>query len=167
MPNKARKDQEAWVSGLKSVLRDSCGAAWRITEQSGRAKLDIRLDDGSRKYKSLPIPWDRAHARRIQETVESIHRGVEKGLSIDEAIKRTEITSAPKISHQSNPQVLLKAWVEFEDHKINTENLDQGNFNKKFGGEANADIVPARKKAQGQTYLKIKANADAEAANEL
>ena len=103
MPNKARKDQEAWVAGLKSVLRDSCGTAWRITEQSGRAKLDIRLDDGSRKYKTLPIPWDRAHARRIQETVESLHREVDKGRSLDEAIRRTEFTDAPKISHQPNP----------------------------------------------------------------
>ena len=118
MPNKARKDQEAWVMGLKSVLRDSCGPAWRVTEQSGKAKLDIRLSDGSRKYKTIPVPWDRAHARRIQETVETIHREVEKGRSIDEAIKRIEITDAPKISHQQNPKLILDVWVKFEKKSI-------------------------------------------------
>ena len=65
-----------------------------------KAKLDIRLSDGSRKYKTIPVPWDRAHSRRIQETVETIHREVEKRKSIDEAIKRIEFTDAPKISHQ-------------------------------------------------------------------
>ena len=91
MPNKARKDQEAWVMGLKSVLRDSFGPAWRVTEQSGKAKLNIRLSDGSRKYKTIPVPWDRAHSRRIQETVEMIHREVEKRKSIDEQLKELNL----------------------------------------------------------------------------
>ena len=135
------------------------------------------MDDGSRKYKTLPIPWDRAHARRIQETVESIRRETKKGLSIEEAIKRTELTDAPKISYQKNPKLILDAWVKFEDYKINTKNLDQRHFNKKFGGEPNDDVKkfpnakePKRKKergAVGQTYLRIKANADAEDANDL
>jgi len=167
VPNKARQDQEAWVAGLKLVLRDWCGTAWRITPQSGKAKLDIRLDDGSRKYKTLPIPWDRAHARRIQETVETIHRGIEKGLSIDEAIKRTEITDAPKISHEPNPQLILEAWKEYEKFKIKDEGLDQANFNRNYGGERNKDIEPKRAKASGKTYLRIKANAKAEDANDL
>ena len=162
MPNKARKDQEEWVMGLKSVLRDSCGPAWRVTEQAGKAKLDVRLSDGSRKYKTLPIPWDRAHARRIQETVESIHREVDKGRSINEAIRRTELTDAPKISHEPNPKLILEAWKEFENHKIKTEKLGQGSFNKKYGGPKNLDIVPPRKEDMGATYLRIKANATAE-----
>ena len=63
MPNKARNDQPEWVIGLKSVIRTTCGPAWRVSPQSGKVKLDIRLDDGSRKYKTLAIPWDRAHGR--------------------------------------------------------------------------------------------------------
>ena len=65
MPNKARNDQPEWVIGLKSVIRTTCGSAWRVSPQSGKVKLDIRLDAGSRRYKTLAIPWDRAHGRRI------------------------------------------------------------------------------------------------------
>ena len=167
MPNKARSNHEEWLVGLKSVLRTTCGSAWRITQQSGRTKLDIRMDDGSRKYKTLPIPWDRAHARRIQETVESIAKNVEKGLSIDEAIQRTDISDAPKISREPNPQLILDAWKNYEKFKIDTEGLDQASFNKKYGGEANKECNPPRKKAQGQTFLRVKANAKAEDANDL
>jgi len=125
------------------------------------------MDDGSRKYKTLPIPWDRAHARRIQETVESIAKNVEKGLSIDEAIQRTDISDAPKISREPNPQLILDAWKNYEKFKIDTEGLDQASFNKKYGGEANKECNPPRKKAQGQTFLRVKANAKAEDANDL
>ena len=174
---RARNENPEWVVGLRAVLRDSVGSPYRVYPDKGRTKLDIRLEEGSRKFKTLPIPWDRAHSRRIQETVESIKRGIDKGLSINEAIRRTELTDAPKISHQQNPKKILEAWVKFEDYKINTKNLDQRHFNKKFGGEPNDDKKefpnakePKRKKergAVGQTYLRIKANADAEDANDL
>ena len=174
---KARKDTAEWIVGLRSTLRGSIGSAWRVSEHRSKAKLDIRFDDGSRRYKTLPIPWDKAHARRIQETVESLHREVDSGTSLDEAIRRTEFSDAPKISNQQNPQKILDAWVKFEDYKINTKNLDQKNFNKKFGGEPNDDVKkfpnakePKRTEkrgAVGQTYLRIKANAGAEDANDL
>ena len=129
---RARKENPEWVVGLRAILRDSVGSPYRVYPDKGRTKLDIRLDEGSRKFKTLPIPWDRAHSRRIQETVESIHRGINKGLSIDEAIRRTELTDAPKISHQPNPKLLLDAWIQFEQHKIKTDKLDQDSFNKTF-----------------------------------
>jgi len=164
---RARSKNPEWVIGLRAILRDSIGTPWRIYEDKKRAKLDVRLSDGSRKFKTLPIPWDKAHARRIQETVESIAKNVEKGQSLDEAIKRTEITDAPKISNEPNPQLLLNAWQKFEEYKISTEGLDQASFNKKYGGEGNKKCDPPRLKTQGQTYLRIKAKAKAEDANDL
>ena len=164
---RARKENPEWVMGLRAILRDTVGAAFRVYEDKSRAKLDIRLDDGSRKYKTLPIPWDKAHARRIQETVETINKGIKKGLSVDEAIRRTQISDAVKISHQPNPKIILEAWKEFEKFKIKDHSLDQGSFNKKYGGDKNLDLVPPRTHDQGATYLRIKANATAEDANDL
>ena len=74
----SKSDTPEWVIGLRSVIKDNCGAAYRIMEHRGKCKLDVRLSDGSRKYKQLGIPWDRYHARRIQETVEQISANVEK-----------------------------------------------------------------------------------------
>ena len=166
---RARKENPEWVMGLRAILRDTVGAAYRVYEDKSRTKLDIRMDDGSRKYKTLPIPWDKAHARRIQETVETIRAGIKKGLSVDEAIRKTQISDAVKISHQPNPKLILDAWKKFEKFKTKDHSLDQGSFNKKYGGEQNLDLVPPRKNPQGQgaTYLRIKANASAENANDL
>ena len=74
----SKSDTPEWVIGLRSVIKDNCGAAYRIMEHRGKCKLDVRLSDGARKYKQLGIPWDRYHARRIQETVEQISANVEK-----------------------------------------------------------------------------------------
>ena len=71
MTTPPRKDP--WVESLRGIIKSTCGSAWRITNGKGKFKLDVRLDDNSRKYKTFNIPWDKAHARRIQETVEQIH----------------------------------------------------------------------------------------------
>ena len=155
MPNKARNDQPEWVIGLKSVIRTTCGSAWRVSPQSGKVKLDIRLDDGSRRYKTLAIPWDRAHGRRIQETIEEIHQLTERGFSIDDAIERVKVIDAPKVVNEGNAELLKDAWAKYEIFKVKTDGILQKTWNKEYGGEAHDeddDALPKRIKAGGKTY---------------
>ena len=67
------------------------------------------MSDGSRKYKTLPIPWDRYHARRIQETVEAIFGNVERGMVIDDAIASVPLSANQKVVNVSDPKLLLDA----------------------------------------------------------
>ena len=156
MPNNARSNQDEWVAALKATIKDVCGSAWRVTPQSGKCKLDIRMSDGSRKYKTLPIPWDRYHARRIQETVEAIFGNVERGMAIDDAIASVPLSDKQKVINVSDPKLLLDAWAKFEEYKVKIDGLQQENWNIEYGGEKNRSIEPPRTKPTGKTYLVLK-----------
>ena len=165
MTTPPRKDP--WVESLRGIIKSTCGSAWRITNGKGKFKLDVRLDDNSRKYKTFNIPWDKAHARRIQETVEQIHLLTTQGFSIDEAFKRADISKDPKVRKKPNPKILLDAFAQFELFKIETEGMKQKTWNKEYGGEKNTSIKPPRIKATGKTYSHLVNVADAENAEDL
>ena len=61
---------------------------------------------------------------------------------------------------------LFPPKYSFEKFKIKDHSLDQGSFNKKYGGDKNLDLVPPRTHDQGAAYLRIKASATAEDAND-
>ena len=145
-----------WVIGIRSVIKDNCGAAWRIGEHRGKAKLDVRLSDGSRKYKQLGIPWDRFHARRIQETVEQIYANVDRGMSIDDAIASVPLNTNQKVVNVSDPKLLLDAWEKYEEFKVKIDGMKQSTWNKEYGGEINNNIEPKRIKITGKTYKVLK-----------
>ena len=155
-----------WIVGLRSVIKDNCGSAWRIMEHRGKCKLDVRLSDGSRKYKQLGIPWDRYHARRIQETVEQISANVDSGMDINEAIAAVPLNTNQRVINVADPQILLDAWVKFETYKTNTDVI-QSTWNKEWGGEKNLDISPARVKQTGKTYKILLKVADSLNADQL
>ena len=165
MQTPPHKDQ--WVESLRGIIKASCGSAWRITNGKGKFKLDVRLEDNSRKYKTFDIPWDKAHARRIQETVEQIHLFTTQGLSIDEAFKRIAVSSDPKVKKKPNPKILLDAFAEYEKYKVETQGINQKTWNKEYGGEKNLDIKPPRIKATGKTYSHLLKVADAENSEDL
>ena len=156
MPNNARANQDEWVAAIRATIRDVCGSAWRVTPQSGKTKLDVRLSDGSRKYKTLPIPWDRFHARRIQETVEAIFGNVERGMGIDDAIASVPLSDNQKVVNVSDPKLLLDAWAKYEEYKVKIDGVSQANWNREYGGEVNHKIKPERIKVTGKTYLILK-----------
>lgn len=60
---------------------------WRVAEQRGRAKLDVRFSDGSRAYAVLPVSWSPAQARAIQQMVEDIARQLATGRTFNEALQ--------------------------------------------------------------------------------
>ena len=58
-----------WVQGLRTQLRSTVGPAFRVGEQRGRAKLDVRYSDGSRGTAVLPLEWLPAQAGAIEKLV--------------------------------------------------------------------------------------------------
>jgi hypothetical protein len=82
----SRAEAPFWVQGLRSQLRSSVGSAWRVTEQRGKAKLDVRFADGSRRTAVLPMPWLPVQARSIQEAIEEIARRVAAGRPFPDAV---------------------------------------------------------------------------------
>ena len=162
--------KEPWVESLRGIIKASCGSAWRITNGKGKFKLDVRLEDNSRKYKTFNIPFDRAHSRRVQETVEQIHLLTTQGLSIDEAFKRVNISSDPKVRKKPDKKILLDAFAQFELFMVETKGMKQKTWNKEYGGEAHdkdSKVIPRRVKATGKTYTHLLNVADAENSEDL
>ena len=162
---RARNQNPEWVIGLRSSLRLTCGPSWRVINHRGKCKLDIRLASGKRKYKTLGISWDFAHARRIQESVEQIYSNVQKGLTIDEAIEAAGITNNPKVLDEVDPQILLNAFAKYETHYVKTLGYTQSNWNKEWGGlphDKDSEITPKRVKPGGKTYKALVKVADAQ-----
>ena len=58
MPTK-NATTEFWVKGLRQQLKltEKVGSSYRISQQSGKCKLDVRYKDNSRSYATLPIDW--------------------------------------------------------------------------------------------------------------
>ena len=167
---RARNQNPEWVIGLRSSLRLTCGPSWRVVEHRGKCKLDIRLANGKRKYKTLGISWDFAHARRIQESVEQIYSNVQKGLTIDEAVEAAGITNNPKVLDEVDPQILLNAFAKYETHYVKTLGYTQSNWNKEWGGlphDKDSEITPKRVKAGGKTYKALVKVADAQSVDKL
>ena len=74
-----------WEVGL--LLRNEIRSAFWIGEQRGKAKLDVRFSDNTRKTKSLGIQCLQASADGIHKAVEAVAQGVAVGLIIGEALE--------------------------------------------------------------------------------
>ena len=68
----SRKHADDWVLALRNQLKLSVGSAYRVGEQRGKTKLDIRFQNGTSQLKTLDIAWLPANSRLIQESVEKI-----------------------------------------------------------------------------------------------
>ena len=120
---RARTSNPDWVQALRTLLRREIGSAWCVVEQRGRTKLNVRLDDGSRAYATLPISWDAASARAIQDAVEEVARLVRKGRSLKAAVATVSGTVekapiAPAGARSDSSQQLMAAWRAFGDFKV-------------------------------------------------
>ena len=106
-----------WEAGLRNQLSNTVGSAYRIGEQRGKAKLDVRFSDGTRKTKSLGIPWLQASAGGIQKAVEAIAQGVAVGLTVEEALEahQGQQKQAPLPTKKVDPNQLVSLfdqWLE-------------------------------------------------------
>ena len=114
----ARKHAEPWVLTLRDTLKAEVGAAYRIGEQRGKAKLDVRFDDGSRKTTNLDIQWLPVNARTIRERVEKIAGLIAGGHTLASAVEQlTGKTKSAPIS--TNPAIneLMASWNAYGEDK--------------------------------------------------
>ena len=70
---------------LRAQLKLSIGSAYRVGEQRGKTKLDVRFQNGTRQYATLDIAWLPANSRKIQDSVEKIAGLVTGGRNVKEA----------------------------------------------------------------------------------
>ena len=82
-----RSDAPPWVQGLRAQLKSTVGPAYRLGEQSGKAKLDVRYADGTRGTAVLPVLWVPGQARHIQEVVERVAQQLAMGLTLRQALE--------------------------------------------------------------------------------
>ena len=61
-----RSDSPIWVQGLRAQLRTTVGPAFRLGEQRGKAKLDVRYADSTRGTAVL-----------LHTLIEEVARGVD------------------------------------------------------------------------------------------
>lgn len=113
-------DSPLWVRGLRSQLAQTLGPAWRVYEQRGKTKLDVRFNDGSRQSAVLPYPWLPASARGIQDTVESVAADVAAGLELMEAVGRIRGTTPSAPLGRTEKSGLMEIWERFGDFKRST-----------------------------------------------
>lgn len=113
-----------WVQGLRAQLRTTVGPAFRIGEQRGKAKLDVRYSDGSRATAVLPVQWLPAQARTIQEHVERIAQQLALGRTLKQALEpitgATPLAPTPSIDAEGRP--LMAAWEAFGHFKLTGSN---------------------------------------------
>jgi len=134
---RARTSNPDWVQALRTLLRSEIGSAWCVVEQRGRTKLNVRLDDGTRAYATLPISWDAASARAIQDAVEEVARLVRKGRSLKAAVATVSGTvekapAAPAGARSDSSQQLMAAWRAFGDFKVREDKIKLSTWNSVY-----------------------------------
>lgn len=126
-----------WVQGLRSQLRQTLGPAWRLTEQRGKAKLDVRFRDGSRKTAVLPIPWLPAQARAIQDAVEQVAAAVAAGVPLMDAVTQIRGASDGLPPSSGNDRAdLIAVWEQFGRHKVGTGQIKESTWIKDYSPSA-------------------------------
>ena len=119
----ARKHADPWVVSLRDMLKSQLGPAWRVMEQSGKVKIDVRFSDKTRSYGSLPILWKQKNSYEIQNAVLDVAQLVStKKYSLKEAISNLygSKKGAPKAIANTDATRLEEIWEAFINHKSRT-----------------------------------------------
>lgn len=114
----ARNHAPDWVLGLRNQLRSTVGTAYRLSEQRGKAKLDVRFADGSRSTAVLPLKWLPAQAGAIQRSVESISQAIATGRTLREAIAMQAGEAIAPPAGTSSTAPLLEVWEAYGQYKV-------------------------------------------------
>lgn len=106
----SRDHAEPWELTLRNSVISRAGKAFTLVQQSGKAKLKVTHADGSRKFATLPIPWDPRHARQIEDAVAAIAAEVKKGRTLKEAVGLAVNPDGPARVDTPSSTLLLQAW---------------------------------------------------------
>ena len=133
----SRKHADDWVLALRNQLKLSVGSAYRVGEQRGKTKLDIRFQNGTRQLKTLDIAWLPANSRLIQESVEKIAGLVTGGRNLKEAYEAIygAAISAPKVNEPAR-NLLVQAWELFGAYKIRKNQIKESTWSKDYATTA-------------------------------
>ena len=130
----SRKHADDWVVALRDQLRLSVGSAYRVGEQRGKTKLDVRFQNRTRGTKTLDIAWLPSNSRKIQESVEKIAGLVTGGRNVKEAYEAIFGASiAVPEATESASSLLLQAWDLFGAWKIRKNDIAASTWTKDYG----------------------------------
>ena len=105
----SRLHAEPWVLVMRDNIKHREGAAYRVVQQSGKAKLDVRFAGGIRKSGKLPIGWDQEHSREIEDAAVAIAGHVQNGRTMKEAIAVLGPTQLPRRVDASTATLVMQA----------------------------------------------------------
>ena len=129
----SRKHADSWILALRDQLKLSVGSAYRVGEQRGKTKLDVRFQNGTRQYQTLDIAWLPANSRKIQESVEKIAGLVTGGRNVKEAYLALFGGSLPvPEAAESASSLLVQAWELFGAYKIRKNLIKESTWNKDY-----------------------------------
>ena len=115
-------NSDFWVQGLRQQLKitSGVGSAYRISQQSGKCKLDIQYSDKSRKTAITPIEWKQENARVIENAVIKIAKFVAAGKTLKEAVAVTfgGNTEAPEPTEDTAIVDLIDSFNYFCKFKV-------------------------------------------------
>ena len=128
MPVKKSKS-EFWVKGLRQQLKltPQVGSSYRISQQSGKCKLDVRYKDNSRSYATLPVDWLPSNARKIEEAVIAIAQLIAAGKTLKQAVDTLYRTNqdAPEPIEEGSIVDLVLSFDAYGEAKIDEKLIKQ------------------------------------------
>ena len=129
----SRKHADDWVAALRGQLKLSVGSAYRVGEQRGKTKLDVRFQNGTRQLKTLDIAWVPANSRKIQESVEKVAGLVTGGRNVKEAYEALFGASLPvPEASESASALLVQVWELFGAYKIRKNLIKESTWSKDY-----------------------------------
>ena len=81
-----KKQPAKWITSLRGAVAGQFPRGWQVTEQSGKTKLTIKYNDGSRSSGMLPIAWESGNTSQVLNSLDSIRSSIEAGRPLKEAI---------------------------------------------------------------------------------
>ena len=118
----ARRHSDPWVISLRDMLKTSLGSSWRVGEQSGKCKIDVRFQDKSRSVGLIPIPWKQAKAKDIQDAVLAVAQLVQSNYTLKEALETLygKKKRSPAAITNIDGEQLAEIWNLYIKHKERT-----------------------------------------------
>ena len=111
-----------WISGLRQQLKltSGVGSSYRISQQSGKCKLDVVYSDNSRKTAITPIEWKQENARVIENSVIKIAQFIAAGKTLKEAVAITfgANSEAPAPTEDTTIVDLVLSYDAYGEAKI-------------------------------------------------
>ena len=140
MPTRFKSDP--WVIALRDMLKTSVGPAWRVMEQSGKTKIDVRFSDKTRSYATIPIPWLPARSRDIEDAVIKLSNLVQGGRTLKEAVEAVYGTNkkVPVSVQAPSKKVLEDCWQSYGKNMVGTNKFKQSTWEN--------DYIPAFKRIE-------------------